>query len=249
MWAETTHRLSLNGSAQESEGTNEFGTTSFFTVSGNYNTKFTGATYDGITFTSGLKMESSTSISFTTTHSTATVTIVQSTWKADKAEKTNTIKLDNTEIDIPASESGTGYYEYVINNVAAGNHTITRGGGESGVFYVKVVESGRIDIPDSNFGFAYTDKKAYMGETYEGNLFVNLLIVSPITFSSSNTDVATVDNSTGAVTLKGTGTTTITASFEGNSDYNSKNASYTLNVGSELVQTDIPISALRYQPE
>lgn len=247
LWAETTHRLSLNGSAQESEGTNEFGTTSFFTVSGNYNTKFTGATYDGITFTSGLKMESQTGIiSFTTTHSTATVTIVQSTWKAN--EETKTIKLDNTEIGIPASESGTGYYEYVINNVAAGNHTITRGGGESGVFYVKVVESGGIVIPDSDFGFAYTAKKAYMDETYEGNLFVNLLNVSPITFSSSNTNVATVDSSTGAVTLQGVGTATITASFAGEGEYAEKTASYTLTVGAALSKTDIPISALRYQP-
>jgi len=193
-------------------------------------------------------MESSTSISFTTTHSTATVTIVQSTWKAENAEKTKTIKLDNTEIGIPASESGTGYYKYVINNVAAGNHTITRGGGESGVFYVKVVESNATVIPDSDFGFTYTDKKAYMGETYEGNLFVNLLNVSPITFSSSNTDVATVDNSTGAVTLKGAGTTTITAHFAGNNEYAAKDATYELTVGAALSETNIPISALRYQP-
>lgn len=53
--------------------------------------------------------------------------------------------------------------------------------------------------------------------------------VSPITYSSSNTSVATI-NTSGGVTLTGVGTTTITASFAGNSFYNPSSASYTLTV-------------------
>ncbi|MBR1594226.1 MAG: endonuclease [Alloprevotella sp.] len=51
-----------------------------------------------------------------------------------------------------------------------------------------------------------------------------------VSYSSSNTDVATVDESTGEVTLVAAGTTTITATFAGNDGYNGSSASYTLTV-------------------
>jgi uncharacterized Zn ribbon protein len=54
--------------------------------------------------------------------------------------------------------------------------------------------------------------------------------VSPIIYMSSNTAVATVDENTGAVTLVKKGETKIIASFAGNDDYNSAEASYTLTV-------------------
>ena len=51
-----------------------------------------------------------------------------------------------------------------------------------------------------------------------------------VTYSSSNESAATVDASTGEVTLVAAGTTTITATFAGNDSYNSGSASYTLTV-------------------
>lgn len=51
-----------------------------------------------------------------------------------------------------------------------------------------------------------------------------------VAYSSSNTSVATVDASTGDVTLVGAGTTTITASYAGDDTYGGSSASYTLNV-------------------
>ena len=51
-----------------------------------------------------------------------------------------------------------------------------------------------------------------------------------VSYSSSATGVATVNSSTGEVTIKGAGETTITASFAGNDDYEAGNASYTLTV-------------------
>jgi len=104
-----------------------------------------------------------------------------------------------------------------------------------------------VDIADSDFGFIYSSKNTYMGENYEGNMFVNRHNVS-VSYSSSDKNIATVNASTGDVTLVGAGTTTITASFAGNSDYNAKSASYTLNVGAPLALTDIKVSYLRYQP-
>lgn len=54
--------------------------------------------------------------------------------------------------------------------------------------------------------------------------------ISPITFSSSNTSVATIGEHTGTLTLVGPGDTTITASFDGDSLYNPAEVSYVLHV-------------------
>lgn len=78
--------------------------------------------------------------------------------------------------------------------------------------------------------FSPTSVTATLGESFTAPT----LSMSPsgltVTYSSSNTNVATVNASTGAVTLKAVGTTTITASFAGNDDYYSNSATYTLTV-------------------
>ena len=51
-----------------------------------------------------------------------------------------------------------------------------------------------------------------------------------VTYSSSNTSVATVDKNTGDVTIVGTGTTIITATAEGTNEYSEASAQYTLTV-------------------
>ncbi len=56
-------------------------------------------------------------------------------------------------------------------------------------------------------------------------------LASPsVTWSSSNEAAATINASTGEVTLVGTGTTIITASYAGTSGYHSSSDTYTLNV-------------------
>lgn len=54
--------------------------------------------------------------------------------------------------------------------------------------------------------------------------------VGTLTYSSSNTDVATVNASTGEVTIVGKGTATITASYAGNETYKPSQASYNIYV-------------------
>lgn len=114
-----------------------------FSVNHNFHSKFTGCTYDGITFTQGLKMESSTSISFTPGISSnpVTVTIVQSDWQDDEHPHgtPKTIKFDDTELSVANAKTIPGGRVYTIRNVVADastTHTITRGSGESGIFYV-----------------------------------------------------------------------------------------------------------------
>ena len=54
-----------------------------------------------------------------------------------------------------------------------------------------------------------------------------------VKYTSSNTDVATVHETTGAVTLVAAGETTITAKFAGNDNYEAAETSYTLTVNSK----------------
>ncbi len=133
-WADTTYTLTLNNGATQS-------TTGYFTVStgGGFNTKYTGK-YNGKEFTKGLKLNSSSSISFTN-KGTATVVIVQSTssngsnqFKFDGTAVANTTGVDNP------NEGDATVRVYTITGVAVGTHTITNGG-ETGILYVSVTEA------------------------------------------------------------------------------------------------------------
>ena len=120
----------------------------------NFNSKFTGS-YDGMEFSKGLKMEGTTLIEFTNA-STATVIIVQSTWSE------NTIKLDGVEIELATAttpEGSSGVRVYTIEGIAPGSHKIQRGSGESGVFYVRVLEGGSTAItkPTANSSIIATE--------------------------------------------------------------------------------------------
>lgn len=131
-YAGDTYTISFNGKNEQSTA----GYFSWNSAKHNFNTKFNGAEYAGIKFTSGLKMEGATNVSFTST-ATSTVIIVQSTWSA------NTINFDGKELAIADAVAGTGNSRiYTITDVEAGAHSITRGSGESGLFYVSVEYTG-----------------------------------------------------------------------------------------------------------
>ena len=134
----------------------------------NFNNKFTGGEYDGISFSNGLKMEGTTKIGFTT-EAVSTVTIVQSTW-SDK-----TIKLDDVELAVADAVDGTGCRIYTVTDVAAGDHNITRGSGESGLFYVKVeweTTKTVTFINDANwtkvYVWAWNSEENFTGGTWPG---------------------------------------------------------------------------------
>lgn len=130
----------------------------------NFNSKFAG-TYDGTSYASGLKMEGTTLIEFTTT-SIATIVIVQSTWSE------HTIKLDGVEIELATAttpEGSSGVRVYTIEGIAPGSHKIQRGSGESGVFYVRVVEgsSTAITKPTANGSIIATQYYDLQGRRIE----------------------------------------------------------------------------------
>ena len=135
----TTYTVSFNGADIESPA-------GFFSYGDgdakhNMNNKFAGS-YDGMEYSSGLKMEGSTVIEFTTA-TTSTITIVQSTWSA------HTLKLDGQELDVVSATTpsgSSGVRVYTVADVAAGNHKITRGSGESGILYVEIKTAGATAI-------------------------------------------------------------------------------------------------------
>lgn len=153
-WA-TTATVTYNGS----EVSNPEG---FFThdTSGkfNFNTKFTGE-YDGVSYSKGLKMEGTTKILFTTT-AESTITIVQSTYSS------NTIMLDGTELAVDDAAAGTGCRIYTIENVLAGDHTVTRGSGESGLFMIKAEweDTSYIYFDNTDSNWAKVNVYAWSGD-------------------------------------------------------------------------------------
>lgn len=134
IWADTTYTLKLDNSATQS-------TAGYFTVNtgGGFNTKYTG-TYKGVSYTKGLKVNSSSSISFSNT-GTATVVIVQSlSANADKKFKFDGTSVANTAgVDNPNAGDVT-VREYTFTGVAAGTHTITNDG-ETGILFISVTEA------------------------------------------------------------------------------------------------------------
>lgn len=88
----------------------------------------------------------------------------------------------------------------------------------------------RISLRDS-LGFYSKTYNAYTsGLLTNAPTCYNYSKVSPITYSSSNTDVATVDTNSGAVTVLTSGTTIIKVNFAGNEKYKPHEAQYTLTI-------------------
>ena len=83
----------------------------------------------------------------------------------------------------------------------------------------------------ANLTYSASSCTVIVGETPELPTLSNPEGVEGIVYASSNTAVATVNETTGAVTLTGAeGTTVISATFEGNATFANGSASYTLTV-------------------
>ena len=86
----------------------------------------------------------------------------------------------------------------------------------------------------TGFKFAETTKTVTYGDGEFTMVATGQVTGSNITYESSNTAVATVDN-TGKVTIVGAGTTTITATASATDDYNVATATYTLTVNKKQI--------------
>ena len=100
--------------------------------------------------------------------------------------------------------------------------------------YTLVTGSANVTIEKKGAAISFTT--ASMSKTYGDKAFTNELTNTgdgKVTYESSNTAVATVNSETGEVTVKGNGETTIkaTVSDTDNYTYATKEATYTLGVG------------------
>ena len=91
---------------------------------------------------------------------------------------------------------------------------------------------------DVTLAFSATTATVTLGEEITEPTLTTTPEGLAVTYTSSKPSVATVDTATGEVTIAATGTTTITATFAGNDEYNSGSAAYTLTVKAEATDDE-----------
>ncbi|MNQ20224.1 Pectate trisaccharide-lyase precursor [compost metagenome] len=101
-------------------------TSTFYSITGNMNSTPGSVTYNGLTLTERLKIESSTSITYTTASASTLTLVFDSSF-------TGTIKVDNVSYTASAG--------IVTASIAAGSHTITKGS-VANLFYISTVYGG-----------------------------------------------------------------------------------------------------------
>lgn len=134
--------------------------------------------------------------------------------------------MTNTgEVDIPSQFNGKKVqvaFKYVCN-----------GGAASAIWTVAnlLIKRGA-EKADPCIAFSETEVEYELNE--EHSQFVAPELINPnhvvVKYTSSNPEVATVEELTGEVTVQGGGVTTITVTSEETSEFKSATASYTLNV-------------------
>ena len=164
----------------------------------------------------------------------ASASVKQNIFVGDKAASTETTGAQGTntyEIAEAYQAAGNIYTLKVLNNK---NTQVTK---------IEIYKKGGVEKTSTTttFGTDYDGKTISLkpGESFTAPAAtLTPAEAGTLAYSSSNTEVATVDATTGAVTLTGTtGKTTITAAFAGNDTYTASSASYTLNVAEALSLT------------
>ncbi len=104
--------------------------------------------------------------------------------------------------------------------------------GQTFQFFVKTGEGGgetpEPELQERNLAFSSTTATATVGEDFTEPTLSGA--TAGVTYSSSNTSVATVNENTGEVTLVAAGETTISATAAADATYKADEASYTLTV-------------------
>ena len=156
----------------------------------------------------------------------AVITLSESTYTYDGTEKKPTV----TSVKLNDAELNATYYAVSYsNNTNAGDATVTVTG--SGIYKNAATKTFTIGKGTVTLSYSAATAEATIGQAFTAPTLNNPSQVA-VTYSSSNTEVATIGTD-GAVTLKGPGKTTITATFAGNDNYASATASYELTVGKQ----------------
>lgn len=200
----------------------------------------------GVQLTSKKNTLTLTIKNFTSSYKLTGITLNYCT-NASKGAGTVTAKLGNTDVATPYSINSTGGTDLrdavmtvtetafngsdlVLTVIATANSVYVNS------FTVSYEENGSTPptAEDVTLSFPEASYTATLGQGFTApTLSVTpAAAASQVSYTSSNTGVATVNATTGAVTLVGAGTTTITASVPASSTYNAATASYNLTVTS-----------------
>ena len=147
-------------------------------------------------------------------HASDDATLATSKWTV-----TNDFQLETT------AQSDTRYLRY---NSGSPRFACYKSGQVSAFLYVKSGSETSTKV-DADLSYSETSFEVNLGEAFTAPTLSNPNQLE-VAYASSNTDVATVDETSGAVTIVAAGETTITASFAGNDEFNAGSASYTLTV-------------------
>lgn len=119
---------------------------------------------------------------------------------------------------------------------ATGNVSFTLATSSKRAYVDEITLVGGSSTPttqDVTMSFSPSSVELTYGDDFSQPTLTTMPANLPVTYESNNPDVATVNATSGAVSIEGVGTTTITASFAGDNDYNAGSASYTITVNED----------------
>lgn len=190
-------------------------------------------------------------------NTTTTFSISKAASSVTTAPTANTLTYSGSaQALVTAGAASGGTMQYSLDNQTFAESVPTGIKVGSYTVYYKVVgdanhenaEGGQVVVAiakaDATVTFASKTASGKMGEAFTAPKVTTSPADLTLAYASSNTKVATVDASTGAVTLVSAGETTITASFAGNDNYNAANDSYTLTVAkADAVNSDLSFAS------
>lgn len=140
-----------------------------------------------------------------------------------------TVEMGKTGFD--SVTKGNHYAEWYEDSGFSGNPVDTPEAG--GTYYAKWIEKA-----EQNISFEKNDVTVHANETTVTNPIERTENGGSVTYTSSNKDVATVNATTGEVTIVGAGETIITATAAETGDYKDASASYKLTVTAHQFSKD-----------
>ena len=140
------------------------------------------------------------------------------------------VTCESDDEDVATVALNAGVYTITAKTVGTANITIKSA--TTATYYPasKTIEvTVTDDRDDSGIAFAESSVTKTWGQSFTGQELTNENNV-PVTYSSTDETVATVDENTGEVEVLKAGTTTIKATFTGDATYFAKVVSYTLTI-------------------
>ncbi|MDE5900024.1 MAG: Ig-like domain-containing protein [Muribaculaceae bacterium] len=254
----TTNKRENPFTVEFKKGTSKDGIGDLTTTTDLFNVILVGAQYiDSVTKTSGtVKYQSTDGIRIGASSSAGSVTfkLDQSyviskivlgfapyNTKDNGAVTVNSVTQNFSSSDMPAEL----VYEYTgTDKKSVEEIVITTGGSTKRALISSITvyyEEG--NQASAELAFANNEYTAFLGATFTSPK-ATTVSNGQITYASSNTDVATVDEQTGDVTVLAVGTTVITASVAETEEFYSGEAEYTLTVVDPAAQLPYYVSAL-----